>query len=206
MPKKKPKARKTQPHTPPAEGKKPERILHLSMGSIFVVIFILAFFAVTLFLIFHSPAQPIDSDFVVVNGQQFRFRSVVSDCVGVPIDGQIVKELSKANRAIVMFDPVGPMEYGLTVYELVRITSYSRIPTTVAYSSTGDGKAVVVSLSDGTPTVPIISLEFGDATEVTRAANGQYRVVGADQKGLDAAACQLGLKLFTELYNLKLRT
>ncbi|MFC1454686.1 hypothetical protein ACFLQI_01200 [Candidatus Undinarchaeota archaeon] len=190
-----------------APEKKKEFTLNVSLGSMIVVFFIVIFGTATVYLIFHTPSQPTNTDYVIVNKFQFRFRSeLISDCLKVPIDEEIVSELSRGSRAIILFDPYGEQEYGLTAYELIRITSFSRIPTTYAYSQEGDYEVETLSSSQGTISVPIISLEMGNTTEVVRVAPGQYIVRGADQSGLDDAACQLGLELFKELYGLKLKT
>jgi hypothetical protein len=124
----------------------------------------------------------------------FNFRSEVKRCKQVKVIGEVDKVFKDAKKVILLMDPFEKAEYGLSVYEMYRITHFLGIPTRYAFTQETEEKIAVMSMEDATKDVPIIKLEIGNETLVDVREHGLI-VRGKDYQALDSAVCQVGLHL-----------
>lgn len=186
----------------PEEEKKPS-----NRGAIILVAVIFLIFS---FYIYATVLRPnAQTNVVEVNGQQIAFRSLISDCKAVPItpDSSSIRDVVlKADKVIIAFDPNKDARYALGVTEAYKVLAFLKVNAVYAYSAPCNitvqkdiesciPGVPVLSASNGTSRIPVVSLEMQNATFVRSNAPGQIIVSGASPSAYDSAVCAFDLSV-----------
>lgn len=175
-----------------------EKIVKLSLTGLLIIAF-LGF--LTIFLVYAIIYHPkTEKNYVIVGDVVFPFRSNIDDCMNISFDTNVLITLSNAERLILLMDPDGSAEYGITVYEVARATKYVRLQTTYAFTKQGKYNVSVLSLENATANVPIMLFQMGNWTGIRNVGSGQIILSGKNQKELDAAACRFDIELLDMVY------
>jgi len=194
---------KFEPFKPEEEKKESSR------GAILLVAVIFLVFSFYIYVTVFRPVSDDMTNVIRVNGQEIAFRALISDCKAVPFtpDSASVRDvILDADKVILAFDPNKDARYALGVSEAYKVLAFLNVSVSYAYSAPCNitvqkdiGSCIpsvpILSASNGTSSIPVVSLEMQNATFVRSQAPGQIIVSGANSSSYDSAVCAFDLSV-----------
>lgn len=168
----------------------------IPIGTALTVLFLLAILAFYLFSIFHHPVDP-DTHHVKYGTISVEFRSMIKDCYAVGADSKSIRQTFTnplVQKVVLLMDPYESTDYGVSVYEVYRMTSFLGEQTVYAFTNATDQEVSVLTLEHATVEEPMIFLNISGHTDIQPFGNGVI-LNAEDQDALDAVACRFGLAL-----------